>query len=61
MSALPADFALRRTRLGWGAPDRGRADAPAIAEELARELNWAPGRIPTALADYEQALSAEGL
>ena len=56
-----ADFALRRTHLAWTAPDRGRADAPAIAEVLARELNWPPGRIQTALSDYEQALSAEGL
>lgn len=56
-----ADFALRRTRLAWTSPDRGRSDAPAIAETLARELNWPPGRVPTALADYEQALTAEGL
>ena len=56
-----ADFALRRTRIGWTAPDRGRADAPAIAETLSRELGWPPGRIPTALSDYKQALTAEGL
>ena len=56
-----ADFALRRTRLAWTSPDRGRPDAPAIAETLARELNWPPGRAQTALTDYEQALSAEGL
>ncbi len=56
-----ADFALRRTHLARISPDRGRSDAPAIAEVLAQELNWPPSRAQNALADYEQALTAEGL
>ena len=56
-----ADFALRRTNLARTSPDRGRSDAPAIAEVLAQELNWPPSRAQKALSDYEQALTAEGL
>lgn len=56
-----ADFALRRTNLARTSPDRGRSDAPAVAEVLARELNWPPSRAQKALPDYEQALTAEGL
>ena len=56
-----ADFTLRRTHLARTSPDRGRSDAPAIAEVLAQELNWPPSRAQKALSDYEQALTAEGL
>lgn len=56
-----ADFALRRTNLARTSPDRGRSDAPAIAEVLAQEVNWPPSRAQKALSDYEQALTAEGL
>lgn len=51
-----ADFTLRSyTPPSLGHPNRGRADAPAIAKELARELKWPPGRVQTALSEYEQA------
>ena len=56
-----ADFTLRRTHLARTSPDRGRSDAPAIAEVLAQELNWPPSRAQKSLSDYEQALTAEGL
>ena len=57
----PTSPCVATPHLAWGISNRGRADAPAIAKELARELKWPPGRVQTALSDYEQALSAEGL
>jgi glycerol-3-phosphate dehydrogenase len=56
-----SDLTLRRTHLAWFTKDHARADAPAIAAVMARELDWSDQETRRQLALHEEELNAEGL
>jgi glycerol-3-phosphate dehydrogenase len=57
-----ADVLLRRTRLGLLDARRLAAEAPrAVAAAMAPELQWDESRVERELADWSEAVRAEGL
>jgi glycerol-3-phosphate dehydrogenase len=55
MAMKLVDFMLRRTQLALRLKDHGRSVARSIANEMAKELGWAPETVEKEITDFEKA------
>jgi glycerol-3-phosphate dehydrogenase len=55
MAVKLVDFMLRRTQLALRFKDHGRSVARSIANEMAKELRWAPEMVEKEITDFEKA------